>query len=147
MLAAVKEVHIVVGVALIAANLTAGVWGGVGWLRHRPSVGFWYALRVAQATVVVQAGLGLILVFLGHEAEDLHYLYGALPLLVSFLAELTRVGAAQQELGELDFKSLPEDRQRDVAEAIVRREMGIMAVACLVILFLALRAVGTTPLI
>ena len=31
--------------------------------------------------------------------------------------------------------------------AIVRREMGIMAVACLVILFLALRAAGTTPLI
>jgi hypothetical protein len=31
--------------------------------------------------------------------------------------------------------------------AIVRREMGIMAVACLVIVFLGLRAAGTTPLI
>lgn len=146
-LAAVKEVHIVVGVALIASNLIAGAWGGIAWLRSRPAVGFWYALRVAQATVVIQAGLGLTLVFLGHQADDLHYLYGALPLAISFLAELTRVGAAQQELGELDFKAMPEERQHEVAMAIVRREMGIMSVACLVVLFLALRAVGTTPLI
>ena len=140
-------VHIAFGSALIAANLVAGVWGGVAWLRNNPTVGFWYALRVAQVTVVLQAMIGLILVFTGKVAEDLHCLYGALPLLVSFLAELTRAGAAQQELGELDFKALPEERQREVALAIVRREMGIMAVACLVILFLALRAAGTTPLL
>ena len=140
-------VHIAVGIALIAANLVAGVWGGVAWLQSRPTVGFWYALRVAQATVVLQALVGLVLVFRGREAVDLHYLYGGLPLLVSFLAELTRAGAAQQELGELDFGSLPEERQHAVAMAIVRREMGIMAVACLVIFFLALRAAGTTPLI
>jgi hypothetical protein len=89
----------------------------------------------------------LILVFLGKVAVDLHYVYGGLPLLVSFLAELTRAGAAQQELGELDFKALPEERQREVALAIVRREMGIMAVACLLIVFLGLRAAGTTPLL
>ena len=141
------EVHLVVGISLLAANLIAGVWGGTAWLRYRPSVGFWYALRVAQATVVVQAGLGLILVWLGREADDLHYVYGALPLLVSFLAEVTRIGAAQQELGELEFESLPEERQQEVALAILRREMGIMAVACLLIFFLALRAAGTTPVI
>ena len=137
--------HIACGVALIAANVVAGVWGGIAWLRKQPALGFWYALRVAQVTVVIQAMLGLILVFTGREAADLHYLYGALPLLVSFLAELARAGAAQQELGELDFKALPEERQHQVALAIVRREMGIMAVASLVILFLALRAAGTTP--
>lgn len=140
-------VHIAVGVTLIATNLVAGVWGGVAWLRADPTVGFWYALRVAQVTVVLQAMVGLILVFTGSIADDLHYLYGALPLLVSFLAELVRAGAAQQELGALDFKALPEERQRRVALAIVRREMGIMAVSCLVITFLALRAAGTTPLI
>ena len=142
-----SELHLLCGIALLAANLIAGVWGGVAWLRRRATVGFWYALRVAQATVVIQAMLGLILVFLGREAADLHYLYGGLPLLISFLAELTRVGAAQQELGELDFESLPEERQQAVALAILRREMGIMAVACLVIFFLALRAAGTTPLL
>ena len=140
-------VHIATGIALIGSNLVAGVWGGVAWLRSRPTIGFWYALRVAQTMVVVQVMLGLILVFLGKVAVDLHYVYGGLPLLVSFLAELTRAGAAQQELGELDFKALPEERQRGVALAIVRREMGIMSVACLVILFLALRAAGTTPLL
>lgn len=139
--------HIAGGTALLLANLTAGVWGAWAWYKDRPNVGFWYALRVAQVTVVIQLMLGLILVFTNHVAVDLHYLYGALPLLVSFLAELTRAGAAQMELGALDFKSLPEDRQRAVANAIVRREMGIMSVACLVIVFLALRAAETTPLL
>jgi hypothetical protein len=141
----VSEVHLVAGVSLLLANLTAGLWGGVSWLRRHPSIGFWYALRIAQVTVVIQAALGLILVWLGDVADDLHYVYGALPLLVSFLAEVTRIGAAQQELGELEFDSLPEERQQEVALAILRREMGIMAVSCLVIFFLALRAAGTTP--
>lgn len=141
------ELHIAGGVALVLANATAGVWGGVAWLRDTPSVGFWYALRIAQVTVLVQLMLGLVLVFSGRVAVDLHYLYGGLPLLISFLAELTRAGAAQIELGALDFRSLSEERQRAVANAIVRRETGIMAVACLVIVFLALRAAGTTTLI
>ena len=142
------EVHIVVGVSLLLANLAAGAWGGIAWLQHRTPVGFWYALRTAQVLVVIQAGIGLVLVWLGNEADaDLHYVYGALPLLVSFLAEGARAGAAHQEIGELDFESLDESQQKEVALAIVRREMGIMAVACLVIFFLALRAAGTTPLL
>jgi hypothetical protein len=140
----VAEVHLVTGIALLATNLVAGIWGGVAWLQNRPTVGFWTALRVAQAAVVLQALIGLGLAFTGHTASDLHYLYGALPLLVSFLAELARAGAAQQELGELEFRSLPETRQKQVALAIVRREMGIMAVACLVVFGLALRAAGTS---
>ena len=138
------EVHLVVGVALLVTNLVAGVWGGVAWLRRQPSIGFWYALRVAQTAVILQVLLGMLLVFTGHSTDELHILYGALPLLVSFLAELARAGAASQELGELDFRSLPEERQREIGLVIVRREMGIMAVACLVILFLALRAAGTS---
>jgi hypothetical protein len=140
----VVEVHLVVGVALLVTNLVAGVWGGVAWLRRQPSIGFWYALRVAQTAVILQVLLGMLLVFTAHSTDELHILYGALPLLVSFLAELARAGAASQELGELDFRSLPEERQREIGLVIVRREMGIMAVACLVILFLALRAAGTS---
>ena len=138
------EVHLVLGVALLVTNLVAGVWGGVAWLSRRPSIGFWYALRVAQTAVILQVLLGMLLVFTGHSTDELHILYGALPLLVSFLAELARAGAASQELGELDFRSLPEERQRELGLVIVRREMGIMAVACLVIFFLALRAAGTS---
>ena len=138
------EVHLVLGVALLATNLVAGVWGSAAWLQRRPSVRFWYALRIAQTAVVLQVLLGMLLVFTGHTTDELHILYGALPLLVSFLAELARAGAASQELGDLDFRSLPEERQREVGLTIVRREMGIMAVACLVIFGLALRAAGTS---
>lgn len=138
------EVHLIVGIALLAANLVAGIWGGVEWLERRPSAGFWVALRIAQATVIVQALLGLLLVFTGHDADELHILYGALPLGISMLAELIRVGSAAHELGELDVHSLPEERQTAIAMAIVRRDTGIMAVACLVIFFLALRAAGTS---
>jgi hypothetical protein len=140
----VSEVHLVVGVALIAANLVAGAWGGIEWLQQRPTAGFWYALRIAQATVILQALLGLLLAFSGHHASELHYLYGGLPLVVSLLAELIRVGSAQQELGDLDIHSLPEERQTQIALAIVRRDTGIMATACLVIFLLALRAAGTS---
>ena len=138
------EVHLVVGVVLIAANLVAGVWGGIEWLERRPSAGFWYALRIAQATVILQALLGLSLAFNGHDASELHYLYGALPLAVSLLAELIRIGSAQQELGDLDIHALPEERQTQIAMAILRRDTGIMATACLVIFLLALRAAGTS---
>jgi hypothetical protein len=137
--------HLVLGVAVIATNLLAGVWGGVSWLQQRPSVSFWYMLRAAQATVVVQVLVGGLLVLLGEEATGaLHYVYGLAPLLVSLLAEAARAGAAERELGQVDFQTLPRDRQRLVALAIVRREMGIMAASALVIFFLALRAAGTS---
>lgn len=139
------EVHLVVGCALIVLNLAAGALGGVAWLRKRPSIPFWYLLRAAQASVFLQALLGGLLLFTGREAgDDLHYLYGILPLLVSFIAEGARAGAAQRELGDLDFESLPAANQESLALAIVRREMGIMAVSCGVIFFLALRAATTS---
>ena len=141
------EVHLISGIALLVTNLAAGVWGSVAWLRHHPSVRFWYALRIAQAFVVIQLMLGLVLVFNGKVAVDLHYLYGGLPLLISLLAETVRAGAAEQEIGEIDYRAMPEEQQREIALAIVRREMGIMAVGSLVIFGLALRAAGTTPLL
>jgi hypothetical protein len=140
----VTSVHLVVGVCLIAANLVAGVWGSYSWLERRPSAGFWYALRIAQATVILQTLLGLLLVFSGHHAKELHILYGVLPLVVSLLAELVRLGSASAELGDLDIHSLPEERQTQIAMAILRRDTGIMATACLVIFLLALRAAGTS---
>ncbi len=139
------EVHLVVGCLLIVLNLVAFLVGGISWFRDRPSVAFWYLLRAAQASVILQALLGGLLVMTNHEPPDnLHYLYGILPLFVSFLAEGARAGAAQRELGEVDFESLPGDQQQSIALAIVRREMGIMAVSCGVIFFLALRAASTS---
>jgi hypothetical protein len=139
-----ESVHLILGVAVLATNAVAGGWGSVAWLRQRPSVGFWYALRIAQATVVAQVAAGTILLVLGREAGGLHYLYGVLPLAVTLLAEGARAGAAERELTGLDLESLPRDRQRLIAFAIVRRETGIMAVSTLIVLFLALRAAGTS---
>ena len=139
------EVHLVVGCAVILLNLAAFAVGGVAWFRNRPSIPFWYLLRAAQVSVFLQVALGGLLVFTDHKPGDnLHYLYGLLPLLVSFLAEGARTGAAQRELGETDFESLDADTQESIALQIVRREMGIMTVSCGVILFLALRAATTS---
>ncbi len=139
------EVHLVVGCALILANAIAFAVGGIAWIRDQASVRFWDLLRLAQLTVFLQALLGGLLVFTGHEPDDdLHYLYGLLPLLVSFLAEGARAGAAEREVRDLDLEALPPEGQQQVALAIVRREMGIMAVSCGVILFLGLRAAGTS---
>ncbi len=138
-------VHLVVGCAVIALNLVAFAVGGVAWYRDRSSVRFWLLLRAAQVAVFVQVMLGGLLVFTGHKPDDsLHYLYGILPLVVSLIAEAARTGAAERELGDIDFQSLAADSQQSLALAIVRREMGIMAVSCGVILFLALRAAGTS---
>jgi hypothetical protein len=95
---------------------------------------------------VLQVIAGAILLLLGREPADagLHYLYGVLPLVVSLLAEAVRAGAAERELEGLDFESLPRQRQRLVALAIVRRETGIMAASALIITFLALRAAETS---
>ena len=138
-------VHLIVGCAVILLNLVAFALGGIAWLRDRSSVPFWLLLRGAQAAVFLQVMLGGLLVFTGHKPDDsLHYLYGILPLVVSLIAEGARTGAAERELRDVDFESLSADAQQNVAMAIVRREMGIMAVSCGVILFLALRAAGTS---
>ena len=138
-------VHLVVGCAVIVLNLVAFATGGIAWYRDRPSIPFWYLLRAAQAAVFLQVMLGGLLVFTGHKPDDdLHYLYGILPLVVSLIAEAARTGAAERELGDIDLEALPEADQQSLALAIVRREMGIMAVSCGVILFLALRAAGTS---
>lgn len=137
--------HLVVGCAVILLNLVAFAIGGVAWYRDRSSVPFWYLLRAAQVAVFVQVMLGGLLVFTNHKPDDsLHYLYGILPLVVSLIAEAARTGAAERELGGIDFEALPAEAQQELALAIVRREMGIMAVSCGVILFLALRAASTS---
>ena len=135
------EVHLVVGVAVIALNLVAAAWGTWSWLRRRPSVSFWYVLRAAQSSVIVQVLLGALLLVSGQEADDaIHYMYGVGPLLVNLFAEGMRVGAAQREVGGLDFEALPAPEQRAIALQIVRRETAIMAIASALVVAFAFRA-------
>jgi hypothetical protein len=138
----VAEVHLVVGVAVMVLNLVAGLWGAVAWAANRASVWFWYLLRAAQVSVIAQVLLGAVLLVAGHEARDgIHYMYGTAPLVVNLFAEGMRAGAAQREVPEdVEFESLPAGEQRAIALRIVRREMGIMTFAALLIVAFAIRA-------
>jgi len=131
---------------VLATNLMAGLWGGVAWLRHEPSVIFWYLLRVAQGVVIAQVGLGLyMLVGQGRQAPDgLHVLYGLSPLLVALVTEGMRVGATQRELQDVpDLNSLGRQEQGAIARRVVLREMGVMSIGTLLIVTLSLRALAT----
>lgn len=132
------QLHMWVGIAVIALNGGAGAIGGIAWLRREPSVIFWYVLRTAQVVVVLQALLGMALVMTGLTApSDLHLVYGLLPLLVTLVSEALRVTAVREEV---DLETLDRSEQILLARRIVLREMGIMTTGALVILGLALRA-------
>jgi hypothetical protein len=141
-------VHIVLGVALVAVNLGAGLYGAWGWWQWRDAPGFWPLLRAGQLLVAVEAVSGLVLSLAGEELPPLHLVYGLTPLGVAFLAEQLRVVAAQTELdhrkleGREAIAALPETEQRALVRAILRREMGVMAASALVVALLGVRASG-----
>ncbi|HZB07461.1 MAG TPA: hypothetical protein VE449_12810 [Thermoleophilaceae bacterium] len=139
--------HAVVGIAVLASNLVAAGWGAVGWVRKdaRASIVFWPLLRVAQATVVVEAVVGLLLVARGASAPDgLHIAYGIAPLLISLVSEGMRAAVAQRELEDVeDVDALERSDQIALAKRVALGEMGVMTVGALLIVTLALRAFQT----
>jgi hypothetical protein len=136
-----------VGIAVLATNLVASAWGAIGWVRRdaRASIVFWPLLRAAQATVVIQAVLGLLLVARGASSPDgLHIAYGIAPLIVSLFSEGMRVAIAQRELEDVDdVDALERSEQVELAKRVALGEMGVMTVGALLILTLALRAFQT----
>ena len=137
----------IAGIAVLVSNAVAAGWGAVGWLRKdaRASIVFWPLLRAAQATVVVQAVLGFILLARGLAAPDgLHVIYGIAPLVISLVSEAMRAGVAQRELeGVDDLDALARAEQVTLARRVALGEMGVMTVGALLILTLALRAYQT----
>lgn len=136
-----------VGIAVLATNLVAALWGAIGWARGeaRASIVFWPLLRAAQATVVVQAVVGLLLVARGASAPDgLHIAYGIAPLIVSLVSEGMRAAVAQRELeGVEDVDALERSEQIALAKRVAIGEMAVMTIGALLILTLALRAYQT----
>ena len=134
----------VVGIAVLLSNAVAAGWGAVGWLRKeaRASLVFWPLLRVAQATVVVQAIIGFLLLARGASAPDgLHVAYGVAPLVITVVSEAMRAGIAQRELEDVeDVDALDRREQVVLAKRVALGEMGVMTVGALLILTLALRA-------
>jgi hypothetical protein len=135
------------GIAVLVSNAVAAGWGGVAWLRKdaRASIAFWPLLRIAQATVVVQAVVGFVLLARGASAPDgLHAAYGIAPLVIALVTEGMRLGVAQRELDRVeDLEALERSEQIAVARRVALGEMAVMTVGALLILTLALRAYQT----
>ncbi len=142
-------------VALAALNALPALLGGWCWYRgeaadRAPVRAFWVLLRIAQGSAVLFALAVGVLAATGHDAsEPLFYLYALLPLAVAFVAEQLRLASAQTILDQRELESasdvgrLPAAEQRAVVTAIVHRELGVMTLSALVVVFLALRAAAT----
>jgi len=136
--------------ALAALNALAGLLGALRWLRSESSASFWIAVRVGQAAAIAYAVLaGVAYLANWQSSNKLFYLYALLPVAIGFVAEQLRVISADHVLAARDLEDaaavgrLPTVEQQGVVTAILRREMGVMAAAALVVCFLALRAYGT----
>ena len=136
--------------AVAVLNALPGALGGWRWYRCEQSRAFWLLLRVGQGSALTLAlAVGALAVAGEYSSDRLFYLYALLPLAVGFVAEQLRVISAQTILdrrGLADAQAvgvLPEHEQRVVVAEIVRRELGVMTLSALVVVFLALRAAST----
>ena len=133
-----------------ALNALPGLLGAWRWYSAEPSRVFWLLLRVGQGSAITLAlAVGALAVAGRYSSERLFYLYVLLPLAVAFVAEQLRVISAQTILDRRELADaqavgeLPELQQQSVVAEIMRREIGVMALSALVVVFLALRAAGT----
>jgi hypothetical protein len=136
------------GVAVL--NGLVGLYGTWRWWRVEPSRAFWAGMRTGQAGAIgLAVGVGILWVAGRRASADLFYLYALLPLAIGVVAEQLRILAAEQVLtvrglaSAAEVGELEQADQQSVVVAILRREMGVMAAAALVVCFLALRAAGT----
>jgi len=143
-------IAVVAAIATLAINGVAAAFAGWRWWQVRVSGPIWPLLRAGQVVAGLQALVACGLFVAGFEPADrLYWLYALLPVAIGFVAEQLRVVAAEQVLesrGLPDAQAvaaLPEREQRSVVLAVVRREIGIMALAALIVAFLALRAALT----
>jgi hypothetical protein len=77
----VTQLHLWLGLLVIAINLVAGIWGLLVWRRKLPANKAYAQVLAASQTVIVgQAIIGLLLLSQNlRAAEQLHYVYGLLP--------------------------------------------------------------------
>jgi hypothetical protein len=136
--------------AVAALNAIAAAFGAWRWWTVSPSRAFWVLARTGQAAAIGLAALAGVLALLGFDpADGLYWLYALVPIVVAFVAEQFRVTSAETVLEARGLEDaaavgrLDEAGQRSVVLAIMRRELGIVALAAGVIAFLALRAYGT----
>ncbi len=139
-----SRIHEILGIAVLASNGVAAAWGAVAWKRGDPSTIFWYLLRAAQAIVVAEVVVGVILAAQGKKVDAIHYVYGIGPLVVSLFSEGARITVASAEAAKAgDVEALERREQILLARRIVLREIGVMTIGAILIVTLALRAMAT----
>jgi hypothetical protein len=126
--------------------LASGAWGLWLWWRFDARGSYWIAVRITQVGALALAVMAGVVWVNGDEpASWLFWLYSLLPVGISLIAEQLRLISAEQVLerrglsGAAEVAELDEAGQRGIVREIVRREIGIMTTAALVIAFLALR--------
>jgi hypothetical protein len=160
----VTEAVVAGAVAVAALNAVPGLLGAFAWYRGDFGAGastdhgagggltraFWLLLRVGQGSALTLAiAVGSLAAAGNYSSQHLFYLYALLPLAIAFVAEQLRVASAQTILDQSGLESaaavgtLPEHEQRSLVAAIVRREIGVMSLSAIVVVFLALRAAST----
>jgi hypothetical protein len=100
---------------------------------------------VAEASVVLQVLIGLGLLAANTDRpHGIHYVYGIATLIVVFVARGVRREAVSALYEEVDeFDSLPRRDQVALARRSLQREIQVITIAALMIVTLALRALGT----
>jgi hypothetical protein len=140
--------HETLGALAIGLNVLAALIGFVAWIFSRNPKAFWLVLRAGQGLIMVEAVVGAALLLDGKDLPRLHLVYGLTPIAVAFLAEQLKLLATQTQLdkrgfeGGADVGKLPESEQRAFITAVLRRELGVMAMSAFVVATLAARAQG-----
>jgi hypothetical protein len=139
----VAVLNLLPGAVGLAAVYTGDTSGALARL-------FWLLLRVGQgAALTLAIAVGSLAAAGNYSSDELFYLYALLPLAVALLAEQLRAASAQSVLddrgleGSAAVGALPKVEQHSLVADIVRREILVMTVSALVVVFLAVRAAGT----
>ncbi len=149
-----NEAVVAGALAVAALNLLPGLVGAYTWWQGdtdgAAARAFWVLLRIGQgAALILAIAVGSLAVAGNYSTERLFYLYALLPLAIAFIAEQLRATSAQLVLDQRGLEgaqavaALPEDDQRALVARIMRREIGVMALSALVVVFLTLRAATT----
>jgi hypothetical protein len=137
----------IAALATLAVNGVAGACAALRWWQVEPDDRVWPLLRAGQEVAVAQAAVAGVLFASGFApADSLYWLYALLPVAIGFVAEQLRIVSAEQVLENREIPdaaavgALPQAEQRSVVLAIMRREVGVMALGAIVVALLALRA-------
>jgi hypothetical protein len=91
-----RLVHLIAGWAIVGGFALLWLWGVGAWVGERalrrisgPGRAYWWLLGTLQASLLIQAVVGVVLLFLGGSASVLHYVYGIVfPVLLLLVAHV-----------------------------------------------------------